>query len=139
MSGNAFLDTNIFIYAYDRRDPVKQSVAANLIRDLGPDNAVISYQVVHEFFNIALTKSRVVLAIPEAQSLLHTVFRPLLKVPSTVSLVNGALQLQQRYLLSWYDSLIVAAAQQAGCRTLYSEDLQHGQKFDAVTVTNPFL
>lgn len=139
MSGRAFIDTNIFVYAYDRRELLKQSIAVNLIRDLGPDDAVISYQVVHEFFNIALTKSRGVLAIPEAQGLLHTLFRPLLKVPSSVSLVSGAFQLQQRYLLNWYDSLIVAAAQHAGCNILYSEDFQHGQQFGAVAVRNPFL
>jgi predicted nucleic acid-binding protein len=54
--------------------------------------------------------------------------------------MNGKLiGIQERYRLSWYDSLIVAAAQQAGCKRLYSEDLQHGQHFGAVTVHNPFL
>lgn len=138
MSGEVFLDTNILVYAYDERDARKHSVAVNLIRDLGPDGAVISYQVVHEFFNIALGKSRARLSIPDAQTLLQKVFRPLLRVPSTVALVSSALSIQERYLLSWYDSLIVAAAQEAGCNVLYSEDLQHGQQFGAVTVRDPF-
>jgi predicted nucleic acid-binding protein len=49
------------------------------------------------------------------------------------------MRIQDRYRLSWYDSLIVSAAQHGGCKILYSEDLQHGQQFGAVTVKNPFL
>jgi predicted nucleic acid-binding protein len=49
------------------------------------------------------------------------------------------IRIHRRYRLSWYDSLIVAAAQQAGCKRLYSEDLQHGQQFGTMTIHNPFL
>lgn len=140
MSGRAFLDTNLFVYAYDRRDAIKQSIALNLIRDLTEsDEGVISYQVAQEFFNVALKQSKIAMPIADAQILLQDVFRPLLKVPSTVTLVSKALEIEGRYLLSWYDSLIVAAAQQAGCGVLYSEDLQHGQRFGDLTVRNPFL
>ena|SRR6185437_13620845 len=140
MSGRAFLDTNLFVYAYDRRDAIKQSIALNLIRDLTEsDEGVISYQVAQEFFNVALKQSKIAMPIADAQILLQDVFRPLLKVPSTVTLVSKALEIEGRYLLNWYDSLIVAAAQQAGCGVLYSEDLQHGQRFGDLTVRNPFL
>jgi predicted nucleic acid-binding protein len=140
MSGKAFLDTNLFVYAYDRRDAVKQSIALNLIRDLTEsDEGVISYQVAQEFFNVALRQSKIAMPIADAQILLQDVFRPLLKVPSTVALVSNALEIERRYLLSWYDSLIVAAAQQAGCSVLYSEDLQHGQRFGNLVVRHPFL
>jgi predicted nucleic acid-binding protein len=53
-------------------------------------------------------------------------------------MVSDAIRLQEHYRLSWYDGLIVAAAQQAGCDILYSEDLQHGQQFGTVTVRDPF-
>jgi len=140
MSGRVFLDTNLFVYAYDRRDAIKQSIALNLIRDLTEsDEGVISYQVAQEFFNVALKQSKIAMPIADAQILLQDVFRPLLKVPSTVTLVSKALEIEGRYLLNWYDSLIVAAAQQAGCGVLYSEDLQHGQRFGDLTVRNPFL
>ncbi|HWB33326.1 MAG TPA: PIN domain-containing protein [Acidobacteriaceae bacterium] len=140
MSGRSFLDTNIFVYAYDPRDPLKQSIALNLIRDLSDtDEAVISYQVVQEFFNVALVKAKKTLPIPDAEMILRSVFQPLLHAPTTLRLISTALQVEARYLLSWYDSLIVAAAQESGCGVLYTEDLQHGQVFGTVKVRNPFL
>jgi len=139
MSVKAFLDTNIFIYIYDSRDPVKQSIADNLVRDLAIEGeAVISYQVIQEFFNWALVKGPVKMPHEEAQLYLATTLRPLMVVPSSFALVSDAIRIQERYRLSWYDSLIVSAAQQAGCHTLYSEDLQHGQQFGSVTVRDPF-
>jgi predicted nucleic acid-binding protein len=140
MSDKSFLDSNIFIYAYDQREPVKQSIADNLIRGLAiGGDAVISYQVIHEFFNWALVKGPVKMPQDEAQRYLTVTFRPMLIVASSVALVSDAIRIQDRYRLSWYDSLIVSAAQQAGCDVLYSEDLQHGQQFGPVTVQNPFL
>ena len=140
MSGKSFLDTNIFIYGYDSRDPVKQSIADNLVRSLAIDaEAVISYQVIQEFFNWALVKGPVKMPHDDAQHYLATTFRPPHVVPPSIGLVSDAIRLQDRYRLSWYDSLIVSAAQHGGCKILYSEDLQHGQQFGAVTVKNPFL
>jgi predicted nucleic acid-binding protein len=140
MSDKSFLDSNIFIYAYDQREPVKQSVADNLIRSLAiSGDAVISYQVVHEFFSWALVKGPVKMPQGEAQRYLAVTFRPMHIVASSFALVSDAIRIQDRYRLSWYDSLIVAAAQQGGCKRLYSEDLQHGQQFGSVTVNNPFL
>jgi predicted nucleic acid-binding protein len=139
MSGKAFLDSNIFIYAYDPRDPRKQSVADDLIRSLAVGGeATISYQVIQEFFNFALVKAASRMTGDDAQKYLTTTFRPLNTVPSSFALVSDAIGIHQRYRLSWYDSLIVSAAQQAGCHTLYSEDLQHGQQFGSVTVQDPF-
>jgi len=140
MSGKTFLDSNVFIYSVDRREPVKQSIANNLIRGLVVEGeAVISYQVIQEFLNWALVKSPIKMTAGEAQQYLATTFRPLQLVPPSFALISDAIRIQDRYRLSWYDSLIVSAAQQGGCETLYSEDLQHGQQFGAVTVQNPFL
>jgi predicted nucleic acid-binding protein len=63
----------------------------------------------------------------------------MLRVHSSQALYSEGLALQSRYRMSWYDALIVCAAQQAGCNTLYSEDLQHGQRFGSLRVVNPFL
>ena len=140
MSDKSFLDSNIFIYAYDQREPVKQSIADNLIRSLAiSGDAVISYQVVHEFFNWALVKGPVKMPQEEAQLYLNITFRSMHIVAPSFTLVSDAIRIQGHNRLSWYDSLILAAAQQAGCHTLYSEDLQHGQHFGSVTVHNPFL
>jgi predicted nucleic acid-binding protein len=119
---------------------VKRSIAMGLIRELSVrGGGVISYQVMHEFFNVVLNKTPARMRHEEARKFLETVFRPMEIVPSSVALVSDAIHIQDRYRLSWYDSLIVSAAQQAGCSTLYSEDLQHGQIFGPVTVQNPFL
>ncbi len=140
MSGKAFLDSNIFIYSVDQREPIKQSIANNLIRGLVVEGeAVISYQVMQEFFNWALNKSPIKMTADEAQHYLVTTFRPLQIVRPSTALISDAIRIHQRYRLSWFDSLIISAAQHGGCETLYSEDLQHGQQFGTVTVHNPFL
>jgi len=140
MSGKAFIDSNIFIYAYNNQDPRKQIAAFDLIRENTIDGTgVVSYQVVHEFFHFALVKAASKVRSDDAQVLLEEVFRALQMVPSSFSLISDAIRIHQRHHLSWYDSLIVAAAQQAGCDILYTEDLQHGQQFGTVRVQNPFL
>ena len=140
MSGKAFLDTNIFIYANDRHEPGKQAIALRLIREVTlSGNGAISYQVVQEFFNVVLTKTPQKMGYEEARQFLTAVFVPILSVPSSVALVSDAMAIHERYRLSWYDSLIVAAAQRAGCDRLYSEDLQHGQVFGKLRVENPFI
>jgi predicted nucleic acid-binding protein len=139
MSGKIFLDTNIFLYAHDRNEPRKQAIALDLIRDsIDESTGVISYQVLHEFFNVVLTKVPHKLPHRDASLYLDTVFRRLAVVPSSVGLVAEAIRIQEQFRLSWYDSLIVAAAGHGGCATLYSEDLQHGQVFGGVTVKDPF-
>jgi predicted nucleic acid-binding protein len=139
MSGKVFLDSNIFIYAYDPRDPRKQSRAIDLIRSATVDRSgVVSYQVVQEFFQFALVKAASKMHHEDAQQFLATVFRPMLAIHSSTALFSDAMRVHERYRLSWYDSLILAAAQQAGCELLYSEDLQHGQQFGSLTIHNPF-
>jgi predicted nucleic acid-binding protein len=140
MSAEAFLDTNIFVYANDQTNPRKRAIALQLIDEVTKDGTgAVSSQVVHEFFNVVLSKSPQKMPYPEAREFLEIVFRPLLAVSSSIDLIAAAIHILQRYRLSWYDSLIVAAAQHTGCNTLYSEDLQHGQQLGSLTVKNPFL
>ena len=140
MSAKVFFDTNILVYARDDRDPRKQRIASRLLTQHGTSRTgIISYQVVQELLNVLLVKASHKISPIDAQELLETVLRPLLFVHSSTILFSEAIRLQERYRLSWYDSLIVAAAQQAGCKLLYSEDLQHGQQFGPVTIHNPFL
>jgi predicted nucleic acid-binding protein len=140
MSGRSFLDTNIFVYSLDRSAPQKAAKAARLIREaLAAHNGVVSYQVVQEFFNVALRRFTPAMTAPEAEQYLATVLRPLLAVHSSAALYTEALRLHGQGGVSWYDALIVVAAQQSGCDTLLSEDLQHGRRFGSVRVVNPFL
>ena len=140
MSGRFFLDTNIFVYSFARTAAAKSQESARLIRQaLTTQKGVISYQVVQEFFNVALRRFSQPMQAAEAEQYLSTVFRPLLAVHSSQVLYLEALRLHAQSGLSWYDSLIVSAAIQARCDLLFTEDLQHGQRFGSLLVTNPFL
>lgn len=139
MSDRVFLDTNIFIYSLDRSAPAKMRKARGLIREaLASHKGVVSYQVVQEFFNVALRRFARPMQTQEAEQYLATVFRPLLAVHSSAALYAEALRLQWRGGLAWYDALIVAGAAQADCAVLLSEDLQHGRRFGSLRVENPF-
>lgn len=140
MNGKFFLDTNIFVYSFDRSSVAKLRRSSQLIGTaVTARTGVISYQVVQEFFNVAFRKFATPMTPEEAEQYLGAVFRPLLTVNSSQALYGEALRLTRRYRLSWYDSLIVAAALEAECSVLYSEDLQHGQRIGNLRVENPFL
>jgi predicted nucleic acid-binding protein len=140
MNDRFFLDTNIFAYAFDPYATKKALRAMRLIRQgLSTHKGVVSYQVVQEFFNLALRKFSQPMTAPEAEQYLATVFRPLLVVQSSQALFSEALRLNGGDRLSWYDSLIVAAARESQCKLLYTEDLRHGQRFGELQVQNPFL
>jgi predicted nucleic acid-binding protein len=140
MSDRFFLDTNIFVYSFDQSAPVKAQKAAQLIREaLSTQKGTVSYQVIQEFFNVALKRFSQPMRLVDAEQYLGTVFRPLLSVHSSQSLYTEALHLKAQSGLSWYDSLIVSAAIQGQCDFLFTEDLQHGQRFGSLRVENPFL
>jgi predicted nucleic acid-binding protein len=139
MSGRFFLDTNIFIYTFDSSAPAKAGIATELIkRAIKTKIGVVSYQVVQEFFNVAMRRFESPMTAPEADQYLAATFRPLLAVHSSPALFSEALRIGSKFRLAWYDSIIVAAAIEAQCDTLYSEDLQHGRRLESVTITNPF-
>ena len=127
MSAANFLDSNLFIYLLDRSSSSKQQRAFELIQDgLENGTACISYQVVQETLNVMLRKIGV--STEDAHSFFNTVLSPLWTVNPTQAFFRRGLDVQARYKFSFYDSLIVAAALEAGCHTLYSEDLQHAQQ-----------
>jgi predicted nucleic acid-binding protein len=139
MSAEFFVDTNVFVYHLDTTDRRKHKVAEKIVRDaLSTGNACISSQVVQECLNVALRKAEVSLSPQAARSYLDVVLMPLVQVTANESLFHRALDVQSRWRFAFYDSLIVAGAMAAGCRTLLSEDLQHGQVLDSLTVIDPF-
>lgn len=134
-----FLDTNIFIYSFDSRAPAKKRIALALIRNaLESQRGIISTQVVQEFLNVATGKLEVSFQPRDAKEYLAQVLAPLCQVFPTFELYDRAITIRELYGLSFYDSLIVCGALQAGCKTLVTEDLQAGQRFESVTVLNPF-
>lgn len=139
MSDKYFLDTNVLVYAHDRGNPEKQARAAELVlRGMSEERAVISAQVLGEFFVTVTSKLKVPLGGEEAMRTVRAL--SLMPVcPLDRALVLVALDIRVRYQLSYWDSLIVAAARAGGCGILYSEDLAHGAEYLQVRVENPFL
>ena len=114
MSAEDFIDTNIFIYLFDETDPSKRQRAENLVRrSLENGTGCISYQVVQETMNVVTRKLG---ATPEfARRLLDDILVPLWQVNPTPSLYRRGIRVRNAYGFSFYDSLIVAAALEAGC------------------------
>jgi predicted nucleic acid-binding protein len=140
MNVKSFLDTNIIVYAFGQSFPEKARIAQRLIADGAADKqAIISYQVVQEFINVALRGFRLAIVKSDLESFVVAALFPMMAISSSPSLVIEALRLHNQNQLSWYDALIVAAAVQGGCKVLYSEDLQHGRRFGDLVIQNPFL
>jgi predicted nucleic acid-binding protein len=128
------------VYAFDQSAPQRARTAKRIITDgVAGKQTVISYQVVQEFVNVVLKGFRIALDSSDLESFLITALFPMAEVPTSPSLIMSALRLQRGHQLSWFDSMIVAAALQANCNTLFSEDMHHGQKFGSLVVENPFL
>lgn len=130
-----FLDTNILIYAASGRksDPRKWSISFELF---DRPYAVISGQVLAEFYTIALKKKY--LDIARAARWLETLaMMPMVDVNAPLVMEGAALS--RRYQISYWDGAIIAACKRCGAQTLYTEDLSHGQLYEDVRVINPFL
>jgi predicted nucleic acid-binding protein len=139
MNARFFLDTNIFFYSFDQTAPQKSARASELIRQaVRSRNGIISYQVVQEFLNVALRRFAYPMTAAEAEQYLTTTLRPLMAVNSSAALYVEALRLSSSYSLSWYDSIVLAAAIEGGAHVLYSEDFQHGQEFGNLRIEDPF-
>ena len=139
MSADTFIDTNVFVYHLDGSDSRKQAIAEDIVRSaLRNEDACISYQVVQECLNVIGTKSRVGFTVEQSHAYLDAVLLPLLRVGASANLFRRALDVRARWQLAFYDSLIVAAALAAGCKQLLSEDLQHGQRIESLTIVDPF-
>jgi predicted nucleic acid-binding protein len=140
MKDKYFLDTNIIIYSFDQVNTLKHRKANQLIKTALIENeGCISYQVIQEFLNVATTKFATPLSALDCQRYLYSVLQPLCQIFASIDLYHNALDVMQRWQYSFYDSLILAAAIQADCRILYSEDLHHKQSIKSLTILNPFL
>jgi predicted nucleic acid-binding protein len=134
-----FLDTNVLVYLFDRRDPRRSTIAAGLVAAAAEREAMISFQVVQETLNVLTRRLDPPLSAADARAALDDVLAPLWRIGPSRELYAAALDLRERYGFGFYDSLIVAAALAGGCSRLLSEDLQHGQQIDALRIENPFL
>jgi predicted nucleic acid-binding protein len=136
MTAPVFVDTNVLLYALDKADQSKQQAARLWRTSLWKTRrGRISFQVLEEFY-VQVTRKW-----PQARDLARAEVRDLLAwrpVAVDAALIARAWRIQDRFRLSFWDALIVAAAKVAACRYLLTEDLQSDQNLDGVLVVNPF-
>lgn len=137
MTGAVFVDTNVFLYALDDSHERKQKIAQQWRSELWRSHrGRVSFQVLGEFYvnAIRLRPAACDEARAEVRDLLA--WNP---VVTDAALLERGWKLQDRYQLSYWDALIVAAAKAASCAYLLTEDLQSGQDLNGLTVISPFL
>ena len=129
-----FVDTNILIYAFTSDEPDKQTKTLRILDDCQP---VVSMQVLREFANVLLKKGSV------SHERIATILGDISEIASVINeefaLILHSIDIHKRYKLSFYDSLIIAAAEQSQCQILLSEDMQDGQVIGGkLRIVNPF-
>jgi predicted nucleic acid-binding protein len=133
-----FIDTNILIYAYDVTAGKKHQISKNILEDLWYSGlGIISTQVLQEFYVNVVQKIPKPIDIQQAKEII----RDLLKwqvIVNTSDAIIEAIDISLKYGFSFWDSLIIEAAITSGAAVLMSEDLQHGQSIDELTIKNPF-
>jgi predicted nucleic acid-binding protein len=137
MPAAEFLDTNILVYAYDASDPRKQSLAQELIRRALAGEFLISAQVLSEFASTLFHKISPPATTEQLISILDAL-APIKTISPDEETVRRAVEAHSSCGLHFYDAMIVAAAEQAACTRIWSEDLNPGQEYLGIKVENPF-
>ena len=135
-----FVDTNLFVYLFDRTDPAKSDVCHNALDRLGQD-VVLSTQVLSEFLNSVGRERRggsKLLDDLSARAAVEGIIARYRVVELAAQDIVAAARLREAMPISLWDAQIVAVAARAGCDTLLTEDLQHGQTIEGVAVRSPF-
>jgi len=134
-----FIDTNLWAYRLDRREPEKSTFVRDWLRELAREHQiVISTQVLIELRSVLTRKLKPALSWHDTRAALEALAE-FEVVPANASLVLDAHELSRTWKLSWFDALIVEAAVRSGCDRLYSEDLDHRQVIGRLKVENPFV
>jgi predicted nucleic acid-binding protein len=138
MSARYFVDTNILMYAHDGSAGAKHKRAKALVENLWRDRSgVVSTQVLQELCVNLRRKARRPLNLKATREIISDYLTWRVVVNNAESALE-ALDLEERYRISFWDALVIQAAQRAGAELIYSEDLSDGQEYGAVRVVNPF-
>ena len=133
-----FIDTNVLVYAHDKRDKDKHEIAKATLRQLWEtDTGTLSTQVLQEFYSVATRKLKPAMSHREAREVVAD-YGEWCVMSTDPQLLVSASMLCETHKLSWWDSLVIEAALRTGATTLLSEDLQDGRKFSTLTIRNPF-
>jgi predicted nucleic acid-binding protein len=134
-----FIDTNLWVYRLDQREPEKSLRISQWLRDVADSHhIVLSTQVLIELRSVLTRK----LKPPISQEDTRLALKALASfevLPTDANMVLDAHELAHAEQLSWFDALLVEAAIRSGCEILFSEDFSHGRKFGMLTVCNPLL
>lgn len=137
MTGRLFVDTNILIYALDPADPRKRSVSADLLRQTIKNHTLtLSPQSLNECYRVLIDR-RKLMSVADARTYVRTL-APWAIAPLDAGTTERAWEVQDKARLSWWDSLMVAAALRAECRLFVSEDLHDGAVIDGMRIASPF-
>ena len=139
MTDKVFVDTNILVYAHDLDAGDKQGLAADIVSRLWESrNGVLSTQVLQEFYVTLTRKVSSPLSKLEARKLVqkYSHWNVVLNDPSIIS---QASEIEESYNLSFWDALIVSAAYSQNVPTIFTEDLNHGQIIEGISIKNPFI
>ena len=137
MSALEFLDTNVLVYAYDAGNATKRRAAQQLLRVALNGQAIISTQVLAEFSATLLHELSPPVHPNDLIALLDAL-GPIKVISPDAGLVRRAVEAKETYGIHFYDAMIVAAAEKAGCKRIWSEDLNPGQKYFGIVVESPF-
>ncbi|WP_078128387.1 PIN domain-containing protein [Leptospira alexanderi] len=139
MKDKVFLDTNLFIYNFDTENKTKYEKSKEIVSTaLAENNYVISYQVIQEFSSVALKKFQIPLKPKDLEIYLKRVMFPLCSVYYTNENILNAIEIRDRYKLSFYDSVLISSAIEANCKILLSENLQDRLQIKDLQIANPF-
>ena len=140
MNDKFFIDTNIFVYSFDNRDLEKKRKSQEIIQK-GYETGLgcISTQVIQEFINVATKKFETPMKVSDLSLYVHEILFPLCTTFVNFDLLEKAMEIHERYQFSYYDSMIVSAALMSSSKILITEDLNHTQQIEGLTILNPFL
>lgn len=137
MSVRSFFDTNVLVYADDKAVPAKQRIAIKLVSEhRRARTGVVSLQILQEYFVTVTKKLHVDLATARRKVELLAEFDV---ASPEVADILAAIDLHRLHGFSFWDGLVVRAAKQAGCRVIFTEDMQNAREIDGVRIVNPFL
>ena len=136
-----FIDTNIIVYMFDRKENKKRERAIDITRKaLESGKGIISYQVIQEFCNVALRKFETPLSIIECKTFITRFLYPMCDIFPGFELYNESLRIHDETGYSFYDSLIIASAVKGGCEMILSEDLHNKHVIrNELCIKNPFI
>jgi predicted nucleic acid-binding protein len=134
MKDEAFIDSNILIYAHTKQDDKKRKIAQEILYS---DSIIGTTQVVNESINVFMKRFKIPLI--EIQQIVNQIFQYLPLRTIVHPTIQFSMNICSKYFYSYYDSLIIASERENGCSILYSEDLHHNQKIEnTLTIINPF-